>query len=51
MFWAWLARRSVATSPTGLTIDPGNVSNIWIVDSGTRLVYQYTAAAGRTSGS
>jgi hypothetical protein len=39
------------SSPTGLTIDPSNVSDIWIVDSGTKKVYQYTAAAGRTSGS
>jgi hypothetical protein len=38
------------SSPTGLTIDPNNVSDIWIVDSGTKKVYQYTAAAGRTSG-
>jgi sugar lactone lactonase YvrE len=37
--------------PTGLTINPANVSDIWIVDNGTRKVYQYTAAAGRTSGS
>lgn len=37
--------------PTGLTINPTNVSDIWIVDSGTKKVYQYTAAAGRTSGS
>jgi hypothetical protein len=27
------------------------VSDIWIVDAGTDRVYQYTAAAGRTSGS
>ena len=39
------------SSPTGLTIDPSNVSDIWIVDSGTKKVYQYTAAASRTSGS
>jgi hypothetical protein len=31
--------------------DPSNVSNVWIVDSGTKLVYQYNAAASRTSGS
>jgi hypothetical protein len=37
--------------PTGLTIDPANISDIWIVDSGSRRVYQYTPAAGRTSGS
>ncbi|HEX5272776.1 MAG TPA: hypothetical protein VFW33_19900, partial [Gemmataceae bacterium] len=38
-------------SPTGLTINPNNVSDIWVVDSGTKKVYQYTAAAGLTSGS
>jgi hypothetical protein len=38
-------------SPTGLTIDPANVSDIWIVDNGTDRVYQYTAATSRTSGS
>jgi Calx-beta domain len=39
------------THPTGLTIDPTDVSDIWIVDNGTDRVYQYTAAASRTSGS
>src|SRR5262249_39289906 len=39
------------THPTGITINPANVSDIWIVDSGTLKVYQYTAAASRTSGS
>jgi hypothetical protein len=38
-------------SPTGITIDPANVSDIWIVDSNTDRVYQFTAAASRTSGS
>jgi len=42
---------SANTAPTGITIDPANVSDIWIVDSGTDTVYQYTAAASRTSGS
>ena len=37
--------------PTGLTINPANVSDIWIVDNVTLKVYQYAAAAGRTSGS
>jgi hypothetical protein len=37
--------------PTGITVNPSNVSDIWIVDSGTLKVYQYAAAAGRTSGS
>jgi hypothetical protein len=39
------------SSPTGLTINPTNVSDIWIVDSGTKKVYQYTAVANKTSGS
>jgi len=39
------------THPTGITINPNNVSDIWIVDSGTDKVYQYIGAAGRTSGS
>jgi outer membrane protein assembly factor BamB len=39
------------THPTGITINPNNVSDIWIVDNGTDKVYDYTAAAGRTSGS
>ena len=38
-------------SPTGITLDPSNVSNLWIVDSATDRVYQYNAAATRTSGS
>jgi hypothetical protein len=39
------------SNPTGITIDPTNVSNIWIVDSGTSSVYRYNAAAGRLTGS
>ena len=42
---------SANSTPTGLTIDPANVSDIWIVDSATDRVYQYTGAATRTSGS
>jgi uncharacterized delta-60 repeat protein len=38
-------------SPTGITIDPVSVSDIWIVDNAADRVYQYTAAASRTSGS
>jgi sugar lactone lactonase YvrE len=37
--------------PTGITINPTNVSDIWIVDNGTDKVYQYAGAASRTSGS
>jgi sugar lactone lactonase YvrE len=39
------------TNPTGITINPNNVSDIWIVDNGTLKVYQYAGAATRTSGS
>jgi hypothetical protein len=39
------------THPTGLTINPASVSDVWIVDSGTLRVYQYVGAASRTSGS
>lgn len=37
--------------PTGITINPASVSDIWVVDNVTLKVYQYAAAAGRTSGS
>ena len=37
-------------NPTGITIDPSNASqDIWIVDSSTDKVYQYTNARSRTS--
>jgi hypothetical protein len=39
------------THPTGITINPNNVSDVWIVDNGTDKVYQYVGAASRTSGS
>jgi hypothetical protein len=39
------------SQPTGITIDPANVSDIWIVDNGTDRVYQFVGAATRTSGS
>jgi hypothetical protein len=42
---------SANASPTGITIDPTNASDIWIVDNGTDRVYQYAGAASRTSGS
>jgi sugar lactone lactonase YvrE len=38
-------------NPTGITINPNNVSDIWIVDNGTDKVYQYVGAASRISGS
>lgn len=40
------------TTPTGLTIDPSGTSqSLWIVDSGTDRVYEYTNARSRISGS
>lgn len=39
------------SSPTGITIDPTNLSDVWIVDSYQDKVYRYAAAASRTSGS
>ncbi len=39
------------SSPAGITLNPSNVSNLWIVDSGTKRVYQFDNAASRTSGS
>ncbi len=39
------------SSPTGITLDPAHVGNLWIVDNGTDRVYQFDNAAGRTSGS
>src|SRR5262249_15133446 len=38
------------TQPTGLTINPNSPSDIWVVDSGTKTVYKYANAAGKTSG-
>lgn len=38
-------------SPTGITLDPANVNHLWIVDKSTDRVYQFNAAASRTSGS
>jgi hypothetical protein len=39
------------TTPTGITLDPSNPSDVWIVDAGRDQVFQYTAASSRTSGS
>jgi hypothetical protein len=38
-------------SPTGITLDPSGASqSLWIVDSGTDRVYEYTDARANTSG-
>ena len=34
------------TSPTGITLDPSGGGNLWIVDSGTKRVYQFDNARG-----
>ena len=38
-------------APTGITLDPANIGDMWIADSGTDRVYKYAAAASRNSGS
>jgi hypothetical protein len=47
---SWTIDAANAT-PTGITIDPASPSTIWIVDSGSDKIYEYTVAASRTSGS
>jgi hypothetical protein len=42
---------SANNTPTGITFDPANVADIWIVDSSTDRIYQYVGASDRTSGS
>ena len=48
---SWTITTSGASAPTGITINPTDVRHIWIVDSGTDLVYQYNDSAILTSGS
>jgi hypothetical protein len=42
---------SAHKTPTGIALDPANVGDMWIADSGTDRVYKYTAAVSRNSGS
>jgi hypothetical protein len=42
---------SANKTPTGLALDPANIGDIWIADSGTDRVYKYSAAVSRSSGS
>jgi hypothetical protein len=37
-------------APTGIALDPANVGDIWISDSGTDRVYKYAAAVSRNAG-
>jgi hypothetical protein len=39
------------SQPRGLTIDPNNVNDIWVVDGGKDAVFRYAGAATVTSGS
>jgi hypothetical protein len=39
------------SSPTGITLDPSGSGQLWVVDIGTKRVYQFDNARGRTSGS
>ncbi len=48
---SWTISTPLASSPTGITLNPASPSELWIVDKGTAIVYQYNAAAGVTSGS
>ncbi|MCO6459234.1 MAG: hypothetical protein J5I93_28325 [Pirellulaceae bacterium] len=36
--------------PRGITLDPSNVGDLWVVDRGTRSVYHYVGATAWTSG-
>jgi hypothetical protein len=47
---SWTLTGGVA-NPTGITLDPSNPFDVWIVDASADDVFQYTAAANRTSGS
>jgi hypothetical protein len=38
-------------APTGITLDPNQIGDIWIADSGTDRVYKYTAATALNGGS
>ena len=42
---------SANSKPTGITLDPSNIGDLWIADSGTDRVYRYAGATSRTSGS
>lgn len=41
---------SANKSPTGIALDPANIGNMWIADSGTDRVYQYAGVTARNSG-
>jgi hypothetical protein len=47
---SWTISTPGATSPTGITLDPSNPNHLWIVDAGTKRVYQYDGGMALTSG-
>lgn len=50
-YWGSWVIDSVNKTPTGITIDPQMIGDIWISDSGTDRVYRYSAATPVTGGS
>ena len=47
---SWILN-SVNKAPTGITLDPTQTSgSLWVVDSGTDRIYEYTNARGGTAG-
>ena len=48
---SWTIATSGAGSPTGITLDPSNPAHLWIVDSGTDRVYEYSNAVNQLNGS
>jgi hypothetical protein len=48
--WSIDSRYMFNTDPTGITLDPANPSHLWIVDSGTDRVYEFTNAVSQPNG-
>lgn len=48
---SWTIATSGAASPTGITLDPSNPAHLWIVDSGTDRVYEYSNSVNQANGS
>lgn len=49
--WYYASGGFSSGSPTGITIDPSHVSDVWILDSTADRVFRFAGAASRTSGS
>ena len=48
---SWTISTPGVTSPTGITLNPASPSQLWIVDSGTDRVYEYSNAVNLANGS